>query len=140
MFTFHQSSVLAAGALSLLIAAPALAETYECEIRQRSWAGLISESYRFEIEAEKGRVLVLDPIIRFAEGKPVKGAFESLSDTESRVMWSVEDVPIAPEGGPTDATFEAVLTKDETTTVQVKAVWSDESDAGNGKGRCVLAQ
>lgn len=140
MFTLPSRFSLAAGALALIAATPAVAQTYDCEIRQRSWAGLISETYRFEIEAEKGRVMVLDPIIRFANGKPVKGTLEAVSETETRVIWGVEDVPIAPEGGPTDATFEAVLTEGESVEVKVTATWSDESDAGNGKGRCALAQ
>ncbi|MBR9842920.1 MAG: hypothetical protein GYB25_07160 [Rhodobacteraceae bacterium] len=123
-----------------MIAAPVMAQTYDCNIRQRSWAGLISESYRFEIDAAKGRVSVLDPIIRFSRGKPVKGALEVVSEEEQRVTWEVKDVPIAPEGGPTDARFEAILTEGETLDVQVKALWTDESDAGTGKGRCTPAE
>ncbi len=140
VFTSIHRSFLAAGGLVVLATAPALAQTYDCNIRQRSWAGLISESYRFEIDVEKGRVSVLDPIIRFAYGKPVKGAFEAVSEGETRVIWQVEDVPIAPEGGPTDATFEAMLVTGETLDVELNALWSDESDAGNGKGRCTLAE
>ncbi|MCW9041954.1 MAG: hypothetical protein OQK05_01305 [Pseudopelagicola sp.] len=144
MFKFvHQtclSAGLFAGCLTVLLAAPALAQTYDCNIRQRSWAGLISESYRFDVDAERDRVEVLDPIIRFARTKPVKGALEAVSPTEFRVTWGVEDVPIAAEGGPTDATFEAVLMEGETLEVQVRATWSDQSDAGSGKGRCVRAE
>ncbi len=93
MFKFvHQtclSAGLFAGCLTVLLAAPALAQTYDCNIRQRSWAGLISESYRFDVDAERDRVEVLDPIIRFARTKPVKGALEAVSPTEFRVTWGV---------------------------------------------------
>ena len=140
VFTSIHLSVLAAGGLVVLAAAPALAQTYDCNIRQRSWAGLISENYRFEIDAEKGRVNVLDPIIRFAYGKPIKGVFETVSESETRVIWQVEEVPIAPEGGPTEARFEAMIVTGETVDVDLKALWSDESDAGNGKGRCTFVE
>ena len=126
--------------LSVLMTAPAFAQAYDCNIRQRSWAGLISEAYRIEINAERDQSLVFDPIIRFARGKPVKGGFERLSDSERRVSWEVDDVPIAPEGGPTDARFEAVLTEGEHLEVQITATWTDGSDAGNGKGRCTPAE
>ena len=133
-------SLLAALGLSAVMTAPALAQAYDCNIRQRSWAGLISEAYRFEIDAERGQALVLDPIIRFALGKSAKGGYESLADGAQKVMWEVEDVPIAPEGGPTDARFEAVLTEGEHLEVQLSATWSDGSEAGTGKGRCTLAE
>ena len=126
--------------LSVLMTAPALAQAYDCNIRQRSWAGLISEAYRIEINADRDQSLVFDPIIRFARGKPVKGTFESTEEGATRVTWEVGDVPIAPEGGPTDARFEAVLTEGEHLEVQITAIWSDGSDAGNGKGRCTLAE
>ena len=140
MFRSTRSTLLCAASMSLLLAAPAVAQTYDCNIRQRSWAGLISESYRFEIDTEKARATVLDPIIRFARGKPVKALLEMVSDTETRITWEVKDVPIAPEGGPTDAVFEAVMTEGETLDVEVKALWSDESEAGTGKGRCAPAE
>lgn len=126
--------------LSVLMAAPAFAQVYDCNIRQRSWAGLISEVYRIELNTEREQALVFDPIIRFARGKPVKGAFVTPSEGETRVTWEVEDVPIAVEGGPTDARFEAVLTQGDLLEVRISATWSDGSDAGNGKGRCALAE
>lgn len=140
VFKSVRSHVIAAAGLTLVMATPALAQSYECNIRQRSWAGLISESYRFDVDVAKGRVAVLDPIIRFARGKPAKGVLEIISETETRVTWEVEDVPTAPAGGPTDARFEAVLSEGERIEVQVSAVWSDETEAGTGKGRCTISE
>ena len=132
-------TLLCAGVIAGL-AAPAIAQTYDCEIRQRTWASLVSENYRFEINTDKGQVTVLDSIIRFVQGKPLMAVLEPVSEAEQRVAWSVEEVPTAPEGGPTQAGFEATLVEGEPVEVRVKAVWSDGSEAGTGKGRCARVE
>ncbi|GAA6162669.1 hypothetical protein NBRC116590_03730 [Pelagimonas sp. KU-00592-HH] len=115
-----------------MCASAASAQVVDCNITQRSWAGIVTEWYSFDLDMKKTRITVSDAVIRFVDGKPLKAEVESLDENEARLRWSVKKLPTDETRG---GDFVAVLNIAEK-RLNVEAKYSDGGDAGTGKGIC----
>ena len=109
-----------------------MAQVLDCNITQRSWAGIVTEWYSFDLDMKKNRVTVSDAVIRFVEGKPLKAEVEFVDENEARLRWSVRKLPTDENRG---GDFVATLNIAEK-RLNVEAMYSDGGDAGTGKGIC----
>lgn len=131
-----KSALYVTGVLALL-AQGAAAQVVDCNISQRSWGGLVTEWYTFEVDADRGRVLVSDPTIRFVSQKPVKSEVVTLTDEAIHVAWDVKKLPSPLGDEERGGRFEAELDRVEN-RIKVSARYSDDADGGTGKGICFL--
>lgn len=129
-----KSAIFLSGALAVF-SQGAVAQVVDCNISQRSWGGLVTEWYSFDIDADRGRVVVSDPTIRFVSQKPVKSDVIALTDDAIHVAWDVKKLPSPLGDEQRGGRFEAELDRVEN-RIKVTARYSDDTDGGTGKGIC----
>lgn len=124
-------SVLALAGLPL-VASPALAASFLCELQDHTGNNTIPELVFVDIDPKTEMAVVFDPFIRYYLKEPLKVPYKTVGDNRYEISWRIDNVPVS--SGSKRALI-AVLRFDEGSmraTINTYLAGSDNDDRGSG--------